>query len=80
MRVIGDLLRSVIAEIPKDQSSLKEELELLLKDSAYTPPEMMWRRWEQGSRILEEHIPLPLPRWQKKVVEIWMGTKKEVEV
>jgi len=73
-RFLPSVIDQMIVHIPDSEKSLKEDLLRVKNDASYTAPELMTRRWGQGSTVLETHFPDPkiLNEWQQKIVNIWM--------
>lgn len=67
------VLDSIIAIVPESETALLAELKSLKSSAAYAAPEMMGRHWNEGGRILRDHIPNTgdLAEWQGQIVNIW---------
>ena len=74
-RDLSEVLDRMIVEIGAGRPYLREQLNKLKSSIAYTPPEGMYMRWEQGAQILEEWFQGASPEsdWGQKLVDIWMG-------
>lgn len=77
MRNIAKIIEQVLEIVPAQagQYKLRARLTKLLEDCLYTPPEMMWARWQDGSNILNDELPkvseLVAGSWQAKIACLW---------
>jgi len=77
-RKFVDVLAAVIAEIPRDEGTVRMKLDKLRTDAWFRPPEGQHESWRRLGEILEARIPTgtkAIPAWAIKVARIVRGVE-----
>uniref|UniRef100_A0A6C0LCE7 Uncharacterized protein n=1 Tax=viral metagenome TaxID=1070528 RepID=A0A6C0LCE7_9ZZZZ len=77
-RSVADVSYYIASQLPKDQTTFKEDMNDVLRDLSYVPPEYMTypEYWGLLDVVMKKHIPtvkdIDCP-WKQKIVDIFIG-------
>lgn len=75
-RDILKVIEEITSNIPNEKEILIKQLKSLESSVSFSPPELIYLRWETLTNIINANIPYPPEEdWQFKVVEIFTNIK-----
>lgn len=80
LRNVAFIAVKIFEVIPEQNIDFKKDIEdLLFKDFAYRSPEILLypEIWMKLDRVLRKYIDEPKEDWEKKIIDIYVGTSIE---